>query len=69
LLILTTPYWGYFKNVAVAITNRALTALWDGGHIKQWSYRTLRTIYEEQGFDYVAFLEQAAFRIYGGACC
>jgi len=58
LLILTTPYWGYFKNVALAITNRidcALTALWDGGHIKHWSYRTLRTLCEEQGFDYVAF--------------
>jgi 2-polyprenyl-3-methyl-5-hydroxy-6-metoxy-1,4-benzoquinol methylase len=57
-LILTTPYWGYFKNVALAVTNRmdrALTATWDGGHIKHWSYRTLRMVGEERGFEYVSF--------------
>jgi len=58
LLILTTPYWGYLKNVVLAITNRidrALTALWEGGHIKHWSYRTLRALGERQGFEFVAF--------------
>lgn len=34
LLIVTTPYWGYLKNVVLAVTNRldrSLTALWEGG--------------------------------------
>jgi 2-polyprenyl-6-hydroxyphenyl methylase/3-demethylubiquinone-9 3-methyltransferase len=58
LLIITTPYWGYLKNVVLAVSgrmDRALTALWDGGHIKHWSYRTLRTLVEERAFEFVAF--------------
>ena len=58
LLILTTPYWGYLKNIVLAVTNRtdrALSALWEGGHIKHWSYRTLRTLGEQNGFEFVAF--------------
>jgi 2-polyprenyl-3-methyl-5-hydroxy-6-metoxy-1,4-benzoquinol methylase len=58
LLIVTTPYWGYLKNVLLAVTNRmdrALTALWPGGHIKHWSFRTLRILLERNGFEYVAF--------------
>ena len=58
LLVLTTPYWGYAKNLALAITNRtdrSLTALWDGGHIKHWSRKTLTTLVTEQGFEVVAF--------------
>lgn len=58
LLIVTTPYWGYAKNLILALTNRidrALTALWDGGHIKHWSRKTLQQLLEEQGFEFVAF--------------
>jgi 2-polyprenyl-6-hydroxyphenyl methylase/3-demethylubiquinone-9 3-methyltransferase len=58
ILILTTPYWGYLKNIVLAVTNRtdrALAALWEGGHIKHWSYRTLRTLGEQHGFEFVAF--------------
>jgi len=58
LLIVTTPYWGYLKNVVLALTgrmDRALTSLWDGGHIKHWSYRTLRILLTTQGFEFVAF--------------
>src|SRR5207253_2552797 len=58
LLVLTTPYWGYLKNIALALTNRidrALTPLWDGGHIKHWSYKTLRALGEELPFEFVAF--------------
>ncbi len=58
LLIVTTPYWGYLKNIVLAVSNRmdrALTALWEGGHIKHWSYRTLKTLLEESGFELVAF--------------
>jgi 2-polyprenyl-6-hydroxyphenyl methylase/3-demethylubiquinone-9 3-methyltransferase len=58
IIIITTPYWGYLKTVLLALTNRmdrALTALWPGGHIKHWSYRTLRTLLERNGFEYVTF--------------
>jgi 2-polyprenyl-3-methyl-5-hydroxy-6-metoxy-1,4-benzoquinol methylase len=58
LVIVTTPYWGYLKNIGLAVTNRmdrALTALWDGGHIKHWSVKTLRALMAERGFDFVAF--------------
>jgi len=58
LLIVTTPYWGYLKNVALALTNRmdaSLTALWDGGHIKHWSRKTLSTLLTEQSFEVIGF--------------
>jgi 2-polyprenyl-3-methyl-5-hydroxy-6-metoxy-1,4-benzoquinol methylase len=58
LFIVTTPYWGYFKNVLLAVTNRmdrALTTRWEGGHIKHYSYKTLRTTLEENGFEYLSF--------------
>lgn len=58
LVIVTTPYWGYLKNVALAVTNRidrSLTALWDGGHIKHWSRKTLVTLFEEQDFELINF--------------
>ena len=56
--IVSTPYHGYFKNLALAATGRLdahFTALWDGGHIKFWSERTLRLLLEETGFRSVAF--------------
>jgi 2-polyprenyl-6-hydroxyphenyl methylase/3-demethylubiquinone-9 3-methyltransferase len=58
LLVITTPYWGYLKNVALALSNRmdaSLTALWDGGHIKHWSRRTLEMLLKEQSFEVVGF--------------
>ena len=36
-LILSTPYHGYIKNLALSITgkwDRHFSPLWDGGHIK-----------------------------------
>jgi 2-polyprenyl-3-methyl-5-hydroxy-6-metoxy-1,4-benzoquinol methylase len=58
LLLLTTPYWGYLKNIALAVTDRtdkALSVLWDGGHIKHFSRRTMTAMVTEQGFEVVAF--------------
>jgi SAM-dependent methyltransferase len=58
LFLLTTPYWGYLKNVVVAVAgrmDRRLTALWDGGHIKHWSRATLTELVSEQPFDVVGF--------------
>ncbi len=58
LLICSTLYHGYFKNCALALTGKLdahFTALWDGGHIKFWSRRTLAVLLEEAGFEVVAF--------------
>ena len=52
-LVLSTPYHGYLKNVALALTGALdahFTALWDGGHIKFWSYRSLKALLGEFGF-------------------
>ena len=52
-VILTTPYHGYFKNLVLAITGKLdkhFTVLWDGGHIKFFSVKTLSTLLLEQGF-------------------
>lgn len=51
-LVLSTPYHGYLKNLVMAATGRLdrhFTALWDGGHIKFWSYETLRQLLGEFG--------------------
>ncbi len=58
-LILSTPYHGYWKNLAIAATGKMdahFTALWDHGHIKFWSMKTLRLLLEEAGFRQFAFL-------------
>jgi 2-polyprenyl-3-methyl-5-hydroxy-6-metoxy-1,4-benzoquinol methylase len=50
--IISTPYHGYIKNLSLAITNKLdshFTALWDHGHIKFWSIRTLTTLLSEAG--------------------
>jgi 2-polyprenyl-3-methyl-5-hydroxy-6-metoxy-1,4-benzoquinol methylase len=57
-LILSTPYHGYLKNLALAATgalDRHFTALWDGGHIKFWSYGTLTQLLSEFGFRQFSF--------------
>ena len=49
LLIVTTPYHGYLKNLALSFAGKwdhHHTALWHGGHIKFWSKRTLRSLFE-----------------------
>lgn len=58
ILIVTVPYWGYLKNIALSITNRidrTLTPLWDGGHIKHWSRKTLTELMVEQSYEVVSF--------------
>lgn len=58
VVVVTTPYWGYLKNIMMAVTNRmdrALTPLWDGGHIKHWSYATLCELFAKQGLESIAF--------------
>jgi 2-polyprenyl-6-hydroxyphenyl methylase/3-demethylubiquinone-9 3-methyltransferase len=57
-LILSTPYHGYAKNLALALTGKMddhFTALWDFGHIKFWSRQTLTQLLEEAGLEVVSF--------------
>ena len=56
--IVSTPYHGYLKNLALALTgkmDRHFTALWDHGHIKFWSISTLGTLLSEAGFQNIRF--------------
>lgn len=56
--IISTPYHGYWKNLAMAVTgtlDQHFTALWDHGHIKFWSVRTLETLLREAGFTSIEF--------------
>lgn len=58
-LIVTTPYHGYLKNLALSLADKwdyHHTALWHGGHIKFWSRRTLTQLLSENGFKTVGFL-------------
>jgi 2-polyprenyl-3-methyl-5-hydroxy-6-metoxy-1,4-benzoquinol methylase len=51
--ICTTPYHGYLKNLALSLAGHwdaHANALWDGGHIKLWSRKTLGRLLTETGF-------------------
>lgn len=57
-LIISTPYHGYIKNIALAVSGKMddhFTVLWDGGHIKFWSRRTLTKALLEKGFSNIRF--------------
>lgn len=57
--IISTPYHGYLKNLAMAVTGKMdahFTALWDHGHIKFWSFRTLSQLLTEAGLEQIRFL-------------
>ncbi len=58
ILIVSTPYQGYWKNLAISILNR-WDAHWnplrDGGHIKFFSARTLQRMAVREGFHRVSF--------------
>lgn len=56
--IVSTPYHGYWKNLAMALSGRLdahFTALWENGHIKFWSMKTLGMLLKEAGFRDVTF--------------
>ncbi|GAA0313973.1 class I SAM-dependent methyltransferase [Sphingomonas oligophenolica] len=58
IAIVSTPYHSYLKNLALAVSGRMeshFTALWEGGHIKFWSRKTLRTLFDDAGMDEIAF--------------
>jgi 2-polyprenyl-6-hydroxyphenyl methylase/3-demethylubiquinone-9 3-methyltransferase len=52
-LVLSTPYHGYLKNLAIAALNQSdkhWTVGWDHGHIKFFSRNTLTAMALDQGF-------------------
>jgi 2-polyprenyl-3-methyl-5-hydroxy-6-metoxy-1,4-benzoquinol methylase len=57
-LIVTTPYHGYLKNLALAATGKMdqhFHVLWDGGHIKFFSPKTLTNLLETEGYTNIQF--------------
>lgn len=53
LFVATTPYHGFLKNLAISLSNHwdvHADPLWDGGHVKLFSRKTLFRILEEAGF-------------------
>jgi 2-polyprenyl-6-hydroxyphenyl methylase/3-demethylubiquinone-9 3-methyltransferase len=50
--VISTPYHGYLKNIALAVSGKMeghFAPLWDHGHIKFWSIRTLGQLFIEVG--------------------
>jgi 2-polyprenyl-6-hydroxyphenyl methylase/3-demethylubiquinone-9 3-methyltransferase len=59
MFVLSTPYHGYLKNLLIALSRKFdahVSPLWDGGHIKFWSRRTLTSLLEEKGFRVDTFI-------------
>ena len=57
-IIISTPYHGYLKNLGMSLLNKMdnhFTVLWDGGHIKFWSKRTLSKLLKEFNFEMCKF--------------
>ncbi|HEY8360922.1 MAG TPA: class I SAM-dependent methyltransferase [Ramlibacter sp.] len=57
-LLVTTPYHGYLKNVALAIAGKwdqHHDPNWHGGHIKFWSRASLTKLLESEGFTVTEF--------------
>jgi 2-polyprenyl-3-methyl-5-hydroxy-6-metoxy-1,4-benzoquinol methylase len=57
-LILSTPYHGYLKNLAISLAgawDRHWDPRWDGGHVKFFSRATLAALLEEEGFRLTEF--------------
>jgi 2-polyprenyl-3-methyl-5-hydroxy-6-metoxy-1,4-benzoquinol methylase len=57
-LIVSTPYHGYLKNLALSLTNgwdRHFGVDWDGGHIKFFSRKTLAQMASNAGFVNIRF--------------
>ncbi len=57
--IISTPYYGYFKNLLISLFGKwdtHFSSLWDGGHIKFFSENTLKILLSEAGFSDISFL-------------
>lgn len=70
-LIISAPYHGYWKNLALAVIGNLdahHTVLWDGEHIKFWSKATLITLLKEQEFKVSDFVSFGRVPFYGSQC-
>ena len=57
-VIVSTPYHSYLKNLVLAASGKLdahFTVLWDHGHIKFWSIKTLTSLLAEAGFVDIRF--------------
>ena len=57
-VVLSTPYHGYLKNLALSVLDAwdtHHTVGWDGGHIKFFSVKTLSSLVAGSGFDIEGF--------------
>ena len=57
-IIISTPYHGYLKNFAISIVGKwdyHWGPLWEGGHIKFWSERTMAKLLLEAGYKNIQF--------------
>jgi SAM-dependent methyltransferase len=51
--VVSTPYHGYLKNILLAVFNKMdghYGPLWEGGHVKFWSKKTLEILLKMNGF-------------------
>ncbi|MDX9910623.1 MAG: class I SAM-dependent methyltransferase [Phycisphaerales bacterium] len=58
VFVCSTPYHGYLKNLALAVTGKwatHLNPLWDGGHIKFFHRHQLEALLREVGFTDLTF--------------
>lgn len=56
LFVLSTPFHGYWKNLALAVTgmmDEHFMALREHGHIKFWSEKTINTLLIDTGFQQI----------------
>ena len=57
-IVITTPYHGYWKNLALSIFDKwddHHTPLWEGGHIKFWSIKTISKLLATNGFKLINY--------------
>ena len=57
--VLSTPYHGYLKNLLLSFSGKMdnhFTALWDGGHIKFFSIKSLTALLHEEAVGNIKFL-------------
>lgn len=58
-IIFTTPYHGFLKNLILSLTNKwdaHLNPLWEGGHIKFWSKKSLCNLLNAHNFKAINFI-------------
>ena len=58
VVLATTPYHGYLKNLVLSLLNKwdqHHTPFWLHGHIKFWSRKTLTQLFEDERFKFVSF--------------